>query len=159
MCRPHLWTLLSGGIEGAANCPPLGSLHTPANKLVIYGLLHKDAGAGGAALACVKKHTLVCLLHSQIHWRSKEAKTVKISCWFFFPQQRKQFEPLEIVFVICLLNKQETIDQRGSTIKLMSRLQLKARCVLRWLEPLLELAWKSDTGHLRDRTLLLCMKG
>ena len=64
----HLWTLLSSGIEGAADYPPLGSLHTPANKLLIYGLLHEDTRAGRAALACVEKHTLVGLFHSQIHW-------------------------------------------------------------------------------------------
>lgn len=64
---PHLWALLSGGVEGAADYPPLGSLHAPANKLVIYGLLHEDARARCAALACVEKHTLVGLLYSQIH--------------------------------------------------------------------------------------------
>ncbi len=67
LCCPHLWTLLSSGIKGAANYPPLGSLHTPPNKLIIYGLLHIDARACRAALACVEKHALVCLFYSQIH--------------------------------------------------------------------------------------------
>lgn len=84
MCGPHLWTLLGGGVEGAANYPPLGSLHAPANKLVIYGLLHKDAGAGCAALACIEKHTLVCLLDSQIHWGAKRNKN-RQDLGFFFP--------------------------------------------------------------------------
>lgn len=64
----HLWTLLSRGIEGAADYPPLGSLHTSPDKLVIYGLLHVDARACCAALACVEKHALVGLFYSQIHW-------------------------------------------------------------------------------------------
>lgn len=64
----HLWTLLGSGIKGAADYPPLGSLHTPPNKLIIHGFLHKDARACRATLACVEKHSLVGLFHSQIHW-------------------------------------------------------------------------------------------
>lgn len=67
MCRSNLWALFSSGIKGAADRPPLGSLHAPPNKLVIYGLLHVDARACCAALARVEKHALVGLLHSQVH--------------------------------------------------------------------------------------------
>lgn len=63
-----LWTLLSSGIKGVADYPPLGSLHAPPDKLVVDGLLHEDARARCAALACVEKHALVGLLYSQIHW-------------------------------------------------------------------------------------------
>lgn len=63
----HLWTLLGGGVEGAAHYPPLGSLHTPPHKLVVYGLLHKDAGSRSAALAGVEEDALVGLFHGQIH--------------------------------------------------------------------------------------------
>ncbi|TNN87499.1 hypothetical protein EYF80_002216 [Liparis tanakae] len=66
MCGPHLRPLLGGGIKGAADYPPLGSLHTPPDKLVINGLLHKDAGACCAALACVEKHPLMGLFYSQV---------------------------------------------------------------------------------------------
>lgn len=66
----HLWTLLSSGIEGAANYSPLSSLHAPPNKLLIYGFLHVDARAGCAALACIEKHALVGLFYSQIHWKN-----------------------------------------------------------------------------------------
>lgn len=64
---PHLWTLLRGGIEGASYCPPLGPLHTPAHKLLIDGLFYEDTRACSAALACIEEHSLVGLLHSQIH--------------------------------------------------------------------------------------------
>lgn len=66
-CGVHLWTLLRGWIKGAAHYPPLGSLHTPMNKLLIEGLLHVDTRACCTALACVEKHTLVGLFHGQIH--------------------------------------------------------------------------------------------
>lgn len=59
--------------------------------------------------------------------------------FFFFSNSKIQSEPPEIVFVICLLNKQEALDQGGSTVKLPSHLQHKACCVLRWPKHLLEL--------------------
>ena len=67
ICLAHLWTLLSCGVKRTANYPPFGSLHTPADKLLVYGLLNIDARACCAALACIEKHTLVCLFHSQIN--------------------------------------------------------------------------------------------
>lgn len=72
MCPPHLWALLGCGVEGTAHYPPLGSLHAPPNKLVIDGLLNKNARPCCAALACVEKHALVGLLHSQIHCRTNK---------------------------------------------------------------------------------------
>lgn len=63
----HLWTLLSSGIERAADYPPLGSLYTPPDELIVYGFLHEDAGACSAALACIEEHALVGLFNSQIH--------------------------------------------------------------------------------------------
>lgn len=71
-CAPHLWSLLSHGVKGAANYPPLCSLHAPPDELVIYGLLHIDAGACRATLPCVEKHTLVGFFYSQIHWGNGE---------------------------------------------------------------------------------------
>lgn len=69
---PHLWSLLSHGVKRAANYPPLCSLHAPPDELVIYGLLHIDARACRATLACVEKHTLVGFFYSQIHWGNGE---------------------------------------------------------------------------------------
>lgn len=67
MCHSNLWALFGGGIKGAADYPPLGSLHAPPNKLVVYGLLHVDTRACCAALARVEKHALVGLFYSQVH--------------------------------------------------------------------------------------------
>lgn len=67
MCRSNLRALFSSGIKGAADYPPLGSLHAPPDKLVIYGLLHVDTRACCAALARVEKHALVGLFYSQVH--------------------------------------------------------------------------------------------
>lgn len=63
----NLRALFGGGIKGAADYPPLGSLHAPPNELVIYGLLHVDTRACCAALARVEKHALVGLFHRQVH--------------------------------------------------------------------------------------------
>lgn len=76
VCWPHLRTLLSRGVKRAADYPPLCSLHTPANKLIINGLLHKDARACSATLACIEKHTLVGLLHCQVHLGRKKVIVV-----------------------------------------------------------------------------------
>lgn len=78
---------------------------------------------------------------------------------FFFNSNIKS-DTREGVFVISLINKQGTLDQSELTkeIAIMTSPQ-SSLCVLRWAKHLLELAWKSDTGHLRDRTLLLRMKG
>lgn len=67
MCVSNLWALFSSGIKGAADYPPLGALHAPPHKLVVYGLLHVDTRPCCAALARVEKHALVGLLYSQVH--------------------------------------------------------------------------------------------
>lgn len=72
LCQSDLWTLFGCGIKGAADYPPLGSLHAPPDKLVIYGLLHVDPRTCCAALAGVEEHTLVGLFHSHIHWDEGE---------------------------------------------------------------------------------------
>lgn len=72
MCQSDLWTLFSCGIKGAADYPPLGSLHAPPDKLVIYGLLHVDPRTCCAALAGVEEHALVGLFHSHVHWDEGE---------------------------------------------------------------------------------------
>lgn len=66
-CLSNLRALFSSGIKGAADYPPLGSLHAPPNKLVVDGLLHVDTRACCAALARVEKHALVGLFYGQVH--------------------------------------------------------------------------------------------
>lgn len=68
----HLWALLSHGVKGAADCPPLGSVHAPSDKLVMNGVLHKYAGTRRAALARVEEHALVGLFNRNIHCEEKE---------------------------------------------------------------------------------------
>lgn len=63
----YLRTLFSGGVKRASHYPPLRSLYTPAHKLVVDGLFHIDTGTCRTALTAVKEHTLMSLLHCQIH--------------------------------------------------------------------------------------------
>lgn len=69
----NLWSLLGGGVKGAAHNSPLGPFHAPPDELLVDGLLHIDAGAGRAALALVEKDPLVGLLHRMLHCKSRAA--------------------------------------------------------------------------------------
>lgn len=67
----YLRTLLSGWVKGAPHNAPLGPFHTSFYELLIDGLFHKDSRPCSAALALVKEHTLVSLLHSVVHYKRK----------------------------------------------------------------------------------------
>lgn len=112
------------------------------------------------------------LCSTGLHWKTlpgvparqpdplRDERSKNRQIWGFFSNSNIKSDTREGVFVISLINKQGTLDQSELTkeIAIMSSPQ-SSLCVLRWAKHLLELAWKSDTGHLRDRTLLLRMKG